>query len=121
VVARTAEQASNLVGQVIVVYCHAVDELRLVYPADRALVVLIFEHRFKVLEGDAVLENEFAVLDVLMDFVSRGKGGALTGHVIFLNRTALLLVCSPAVFTSTDPLRGLSEGKDNNVIVLFPE
>jgi hypothetical protein len=56
-----------------------------------------------------------------MDFVSRGKGGALTGHVIFLNRTALLLVCSPAVFTSTDPLRGLSEGKDNNVIVLLPE
>ena len=103
------------------VHGHAVDELRLVYPADRALVVLIFEHRFKVLEGDAVLENEFAVLDVLMNFVSRGKGRALTGHVIFLNGTTLLLVCSTAVFTSTDPLRGLSKGKDNNVIVLLPE
>ena len=67
------------------VYCHAVDELRLVYPADRALVVLIFEHRFKVLEGDAVLENEFAVLDVLINLISRGKGGALTSHVVLLN------------------------------------
>lgn len=120
-VARTAKQSSNLVGRVIVVYCHAVDEFGLMYPADRAFKVLLFEHRLKVLEGNAVLENEFAVLDVLINFVSRGKGGAFTGHVVFLNRAALLFVNSPAMFASTDPLGGLARRYNYNVIVLFPD
>lgn len=103
------------------VHGHAVDELCLVYPADRTLVVLISEHRFKVLEGDAVFENEFAVLDVLINLISRGKGGALTGHVVLLNRTALLFVDSSAVLASTDPFGWLARRDNYNVIVLFPE
>tara|TARA_B110000285_G_scaffold148501_1_gene165723 strand:+ start:299 stop:619 length:321 start_codon:yes stop_codon:yes gene_type:complete len=106
---------------VIVVHGHAIDQFGLMDVTNSTEVILILQHDLEIIEGDAVLFNEFTVLDVLMNFISRGVGRTSAGNIIFLNGTTLLFVDSPAVLASTNPFRGWPDFVDHHVVVFYPE
>tara|TARA_R110000782_G_scaffold201021_1_gene289786 strand:+ start:277 stop:597 length:321 start_codon:yes stop_codon:yes gene_type:complete len=106
---------------VIVVHGHAINQFGLMDVTNSTEVILILQHDLEIIEGDAVLFNEFTVLDVLMNFISRGVGRTSAGNVVFMNRTTLLFVAFTAMFTSTNPFRGWPDFVDHHVVVFYPE